>query len=121
MKRIMAGFLMITSLSIALAQYSEPQTVIVNGRHQVQSATTVDAAKKLSKNNLVVLKGKVSKENDPNSYIFSDDTGNVFIDIDVKKLSALNVGPNDLVEVKGKIDSDWGMLEIDVYDIVKVQ
>lgn len=52
--------------------------------------------------------------------MLKDNTGEIAIEIDYDKWGGVNVGFNDLVEIKGEIDKDWHSIELDVDYIQKV-
>ncbi len=121
MKKIMIATLIAMSLSVASAQYTGPKDSITPNNSQNQTAITVKEATALRDDSYVTMRGKVVKQKREDKYIFSDNTGSISIEIDKDKWRGLSIGPDDLVEVRGKIDKEWGTLEVDVDSIVKVQ
>ncbi|MDR2708905.1 MAG: NirD/YgiW/YdeI family stress tolerance protein [Elusimicrobiota bacterium] len=76
-------------------------------------------AKKLKKNTLVSLIGKIDKRIKGDKYLFSDKTGSVNIEIDDRIWNGLSVGADDTVIIYGEIDKDSGKIEIEVDKIEK--
>lgn len=81
------------------------------------SATTVAQAKDLADDSWVVLRGQIVRQVGKKDYIFKDDTGEIQVEIDHKKWRGQSVTPDDLVEISGEIDKDWGSIEIEVKSI----
>lgn len=127
MKKIAIAALMVTSLSIASAQYLGPQGEQnnPNGGYQgpslSQSITTVKEAMSLRDDAYVKMRGKIIKHSHKDKYIFSDGTGDITIEIDKDKWRGLVVNADDLVEIVGEIDKDWNSIEVEVDYITKVQ
>ena len=84
-------------------------------------AVTVVEAQKLSDDAPVVLVGKITKNLGGEKYIFTDSTGDITIEIDNEDWNGLNVGPEDIVEIRGEVDKDFTSFEIDVDTVVKKQ
>ncbi|WP_434778091.1 YgiW/YdeI family stress tolerance OB fold protein [Neisseria sp. Ec49-e6-T10] len=89
------------------------------GSSNVQ-VSTIAQAKNLVDDSYVVLRGKLVQQIDSEKYLLKDNTGEIVVEIDHDKWGGLNVGPNDLVQIKGEIDKDWHSLEVDVDFIQKV-
>ncbi|MDR3048677.1 MAG: YgiW/YdeI family stress tolerance OB fold protein [Elusimicrobiota bacterium] len=84
--------------------------------------TTVAQAKNFRDDTWVVLRGKIDRFLGDEHYVFSDDSGNITIDIDRKLWRGLSVNQNDVVEISGKVDKDFAAkIEIDVKNIRKIQ
>ena len=63
---------------------------------------TVEQAKNMNDDAFVILRGSIN------------------IEIDEDEWNGLNVGPEDVVEIRGEVDKGWSTLEIDVDRISKV-
>lgn len=83
--------------------------------------TTVQNAKTLADDTWISLKGKILQHNGDKRYVFSDATGTITVKIGRKAWQGLNVGPEDVVELYGEVDKDWGDLHIDVKQVRKAQ
>jgi uncharacterized protein (TIGR00156 family) len=83
-------------------------------------AITVAEAKNLRDDSPVILRGKIERFLGDEKYLFSDDTGNITIEIDNKVWGTLSVDQNDLVEVTGEIDRDFRAIEVEIRTIRKI-
>lgn len=88
---------------------------------QVQTVT-VSQAKTLPEHTLVILTGNIVASLGHEKYTFRDSTGDITIDIDrdLWVLLGLSVGVNDSVEIRGDIDIERRIAEIDVRYIRKL-
>jgi uncharacterized protein (TIGR00156 family) len=84
------------------------------------AAITVAEAKNLRDDSPVVLRGKIERFLGDEKYLFSDETGDITIEIDNKIWGTLAVDQNDLVEIAGEIDRDFRGVEVEVRTIKKV-
>lgn len=127
MKKLAIATFMILSVSTASAQYLGPQGEQninqggYSGPSLSQSITTVEEAKTLRDDAYVKMRGKITKHSHKDKYIFSDNTGDITIEIDKDKWRGLTVSEKDLIEIVGEVDKDWNSVEIDVDYITKVQ
>lgn len=67
----------------------------------------------------VGLKGNIVQHLGDDKYMFRDSTGTVRVEIDDDIWQGQNVGPNDVVELFGKVDKELNSVEIDVKRLVK--
>lgn len=81
---------------------------------------TVEQAKGLNDEAMVILRGNIQKQVGEEMYIFSDGTGTINVEIDDDDWMGQNIGPEDLIEIKGEVDKGWTKLEIEVDQINKV-
>jgi uncharacterized protein (TIGR00156 family) len=81
---------------------------------------TVEQAKKLSDDAKVILKGNIVRHLGGKDYLFQDATGTITVEIGASKWNGLTVTPQDLVEISGEVDKDFTSIEIEVYQIKKV-
>lgn len=84
------------------------------------SLITIEQAKGLNDDAMVILRGNIQKKIGDEMYLFTDSTGSINVEIDDDDWMGLNVGPNDVVEIKGEVDKGWTSIEIDVNQIQKV-
>ncbi len=82
---------------------------------------TVSEAQQLPDNSPVVLQGTIVASDGTGTYILTDSTGSVNLEIDADELSSINPGPNDIVIIQGEVDKDGDITEIDVEDISLAQ
>ena len=88
---------------------------------QAQGANTVAGALKAWDDTMVTLKGNIIRQVAHEKYEFKDSTGVIIVEIDDDKWYGLSVGPNDVVEIYGEVDSEiYRKNEIDVKFIKKV-
>ena len=81
---------------------------------------TVEQAKNMGDDTFVILRGNIKQNIGDDLYIFADGTGSINIEIDEDEWNGLNIGPEDIVEIRGEVDKGWSELEIDVEQISKV-
>ena len=88
---------------------------------QAQGANTVAGALKARDDTMVTLKGNIIRQVAHEKYEFKDSTGVMIVEIDDDKWNGLSVGPNDVVEIYGEVDSEiYRKNEVDVKFIKKV-
>lgn len=82
-------------------------------------STTVSAILKNPRDDmLVVLKGKLIRKLKHETYMFSDGTGEIMVDIDDKDFPSQPISANTKVEIMGEVDADRKSgIEIDVKSI----
>jgi uncharacterized protein (TIGR00156 family) len=83
-------------------------------------AITVAEAKNLRDDTPVILQGKIERFLGNEKYLFSDDTGNMVIEIDNKVWGDLSVDENEVVEISGEIDREFRGNEVEVSSIRKI-
>jgi uncharacterized protein (TIGR00156 family) len=81
---------------------------------------TVAEAKNLRDDTPVILQGKIERFLGDEKYLFSDDSGNIILEIDNRVWGSLSVDQNDMVEITGEIDRDFRALEVEVKSIKKL-
>ncbi|GMO21806.1 MAG: YgiW/YdeI family stress tolerance OB fold protein [Termitinemataceae bacterium] len=88
---------------------------------QVQTVTVVQA-RGLADHSMVILTGTIVQSLGREKYTFRDSTGDITIDIDrdLWTLLGISVGTNDRVEIRGKIDIEKRVTEIDVKYLKKL-
>ncbi|GHU60724.1 hypothetical protein AGMMS49975_29800 [Clostridia bacterium] len=86
----------------------------------VPAPVTVETAKTLRDDSLVILRGKIESALGRERYVFSDVSGSITIKIDRILWTGLSVGQNDLVEIVGKIDKERTRVEVDVKILRKI-
>lgn len=67
----------------------------------------------------VTLRGYIIQRLGGDRYLFRDTTGSIQVEIDDDDWRGQIVGPDDLVELSGKVDRDWNSVEIEVKRIAK--
>ncbi|MCT8762564.1 NirD/YgiW/YdeI family stress tolerance protein [Glaesserella parasuis] len=67
----------------------------------------------------VLLEGQIVKQIDKGEFIFKDKTGEIEIDVSKRAWNGLNIGPQDTIQIRGKVDKDWNKVQVDVKQITK--
>ncbi|MDR1221582.1 MAG: NirD/YgiW/YdeI family stress tolerance protein [Tannerella sp.] len=83
-------------------------------------AITVAEAKNLRDDTPVILQGKIERFLGDEKYLFSDDTGNMVIEIDSRVWGNLSVDENEVVEINGDIDKEFSGNKVEVRTIRKI-
>ena len=83
--------------------------------------STVSQAQQLPDNSPVVLQGTIVAADNTGTYILTDSTGSVNLEIDTDDLSHIDPSPNDIVIIQGEVDKNGNLTEIDVEDISLAQ
>ncbi len=81
---------------------------------------TAEQAKALHDDAHVALKGHIVKRLGGDNYLFEDSTGTVNLEISDRRWGSQKIGPEDLVEIYGKVDKDWFEMEIEVKQLNKL-
>lgn len=125
MKKVLLSSVLV--LSLFGAGFQDAKTPANQGNYggftgpQAQGANTVAAALKAWDDTMVTLKGNIIRQIAHEKYEFKDSTGVIIVEIDDDKWYGLSVGPNDVVEIYGEVDSEiYRKNEIDVKFIKKV-
>ena len=84
------------------------------------TVVSVQEAKGMNDDAVVVLQGNIQKKIGDELYLFSDGKETIAIEIDDDDWNGLNVGPDDVVEITGEVDKGWTSIEIDDDQIKKV-
>lgn len=80
---------------------------------------TVKDALNAEDNTPVLLEGQIVSQIDEDEYTFKDASGEtVTVDIDHKAWKGQTINPQDIVKLRGKVDKDWGKVEIEVRDVI---
>ena len=86
------------------------------------AVNTVQGALNAYDDTIVTLTGKITRQVAHEKYEFSDSTGTIIIEIDDDEWYGVQVGPNDIVQIRGEVDSKtFRRNEIDVKFITKVK
>jgi uncharacterized protein (TIGR00156 family) len=81
---------------------------------------TITEAKHLRDDSPVILRGKIERFLGDEKYLFSDETGNITIEIDNRIWGTLSVDQNDTVEITGEIDRGFRGTEVEVRTVKKI-
>ncbi|AUI66890.1 MULTISPECIES: YgiW/YdeI family stress tolerance OB fold protein [Glaesserella] len=80
---------------------------------------TVADALKASDDTPALLEGKIVKQIDKDEFTFQDATGEIQIDVSKHAWQGQTISPQDTIQIRGKVDSEWGKTEIDVKQVTK--
>lgn len=81
---------------------------------------TVEQVKNMRDDARVALQGRIVQSLGGKNYAFADDSGVITVEISDKRWRGQDIGPDDLVEINGKVDKEWSKLEIEVKRIIKL-
>jgi len=81
---------------------------------------TVKQAQDMKDDAWVTMRGNIEKRIGDEDYQFRDATGTMTVEIDHKRWEGQTVGPNDKVELQGKLDKDFNSMELDVKQVRKI-
>ena len=84
------------------------------------SLVTVKQAQELKDDAWVTLRGNIEKRVGDEDYQFRDATGTLRVEIDDKRWDGQTIGPQDKVELQGKLDKDFNSVELDVKRVRKI-
>lgn len=54
------------------------------------------------------------------NYTFRDESGEVEVEVDGDVWRGVEVGPNDLIRIRGEVDHSWNKTEVEVEHLEKV-
>ena len=100
---LMAAFMLVVPVLVRAADYHR--------------AVTVAEARELADDTKVVLEGLIIKDLGGEMYLFRDDTGDIYLEIDDRVWKKRVMDPEQLVKVYGEIDRDDGSVKVDVKKI----
>lgn len=86
---------------------------------ETQAVKTVAAALNANDDTFVILQGSIVKQIDNDEFLFKDATGEVEIDVSKHAWNGQNIGPQDTIEIRGRVDKEFTKTEIDVKQITK--
>ena len=106
------GMLTLMSVSsFAMAAYTGPME---------QNKVSVAQLKDLADDSWATLEGKLVKHLGGENYLFRDESGEVEVEVDEKVWRGTEVGPDDLIRIRGEVDHSWNKTELDVESLEKV-
>lgn len=97
--------------SFAMAAYTGPQE---------QNVITVAQLKDQRDDSWVTLEGKLVKHLGGENYLFRDASGEVEVEVDEDVWRGTEVGPDDLLRIRGEVDHSWNKTEVEVDRLEKV-
>ena len=106
------GMLTLMSVSsFAMAAYTGPME---------QNKVSVAQLKDLADDSWATLEGKLVKHLGGENYLFRDESGEVEVEVDEKVWRGTEVGPDDLIRIRGEVDHSRNKTELDVESLEKV-
>lgn len=108
------------ALTSAVFADSKNSTGGFTGPGTETTVVSIQEAKGMKDDTVVVLQGNIQKKIGDELYLFSDGKDTVAIEIEDDDWNGLNIGPDDVVEITGEVDKGWTSIEIDVDQIKKV-
>lgn len=112
-KMLMASLLTATAIATGSAAFAAsggyvgPQT----------NTVTVGEVMGLNDDTFVILKGNITQNLGDEMYVFTDGTGSINVEIDSDDWNGQNIGPNDVVIIKGDIDKNGNVVQVDVDEV----
>ena len=97
--------------SFAMAAYTGPKE---------QNKVSVAQLKDVADDQWVTLEGKLIKHLGGENYLFRDGSGEVEVEVDEDVWRGTEVGPDDLIRVRGEVDHGWNKTEVEVEHLEKV-
>lgn len=127
MKKVIALIALVGLSSVAVAQGFKDGNNPHHGKPHTQqgfyddknTAKSVKDALNAADNTLVVIEGKIVKQVGKDDFIFQDATGEMEIEVSRKAWNGQTITPQDTVEIRGKVDKDWGKTKVEVKQVIK--
>lgn len=141
MKKLIALSTLLAISSVALAQggFNDPANPSAEkprhemkherkghkeGKHhgffdESKAVKSVSALKAAADNDFVMIEGNIVQQVGKDDFIFKDATGEVEIEVSKHAWQGQTITPNDKVEIRGKVEKEWGKTEVDVKQIIK--
>lgn len=118
MKKVLLALLCLSVATPALAKKKEGGFVFVPQNMVVESVADV---KNKSDDTFVVMQGQIMKSVGDDKYVFTDQTGEILIEIDSEDFNGVTVTEGELIEITGDVDKDMMKApEVDVKSIKKM-
>ena len=107
-KFTLAALMAATAISFSAAAYAANQGGYTGPATNVISVEQIQG---LNDDTYVILQGNITQALGDEMYVFSDGTGTINVEIDDDDWNGLNVGPNDLVVIRGEIDKNGNVVQ----------
>jgi uncharacterized protein (TIGR00156 family) len=85
------------------------------------ATVTISDTRRLRDDSFVTLQGKIERALGDEKYLFSDGTGQIYLEIEQKVWQGLSVGPEDTVIISGELDKGWRTNKVEVQSIRKAE
>ena len=83
--------------------------------------TTIEQAKNMPDESFVIIEGTITSNLGDETYVFTDSTGSINIEIDDEEWNGINPNTNEVIMIQGEIDKDGNIVEIDVEEVMMPQ
>ncbi|MBE6445562.1 MAG: NirD/YgiW/YdeI family stress tolerance protein [Alphaproteobacteria bacterium] len=98
-------------------------TCIANAQNMTQQApqpqkATVAEAQNMPDESIVILEGTITSNLGDETYIFTDSTGNINVEIDDEEWNGISPSAQDIIMIQGEVDKDGNLVEIDVEEVM---
>lgn len=111
-KASVIGLLTLMSISsFTMAAFTGPQE---------QNKVSVAQLKDLADDSWATLEGNLVKHLGGENYMFRDASGEVEVEVDQDVWRGIEVGPDDLIRIRGEVDHSWNKTEVEVESLEKV-
>lgn len=116
MKKLVLLSVLVLASSSVLAAQTEQQKGGFTGPSAV-TVNTVQVALDSKDDTPVRLTGYILSALGDEEYKFSDDSGEIIIEIDKRDWNGIEVTPETQIVIQGEVDSDWSYTTIDVNSV----
>ena len=115
------SLLSLTILSaISLSLNANSQDMPANNA-STPTKTTVEQAKNMPDNSLIVMEGTITSNLGDETYVFTDSTGSINIEIDDEDWNGVPPNTEEIIMIQGEVDKDGNLVEIDVEEVMLPQ
>jgi len=125
MNKIFYGLTLALALCIsgaAIAKHDGTNHKMGNSAYSQNTAPTssssVQAVLTMPDETVVMLKGNIAKKVGEETYVFTDGTGEVMVEIDSDVWNGQNVSPTDMVTIIGEIDQEGNATVVEVDELM---
>lgn len=77
-------------------------------------AITIMEAMSMPDDSTVILEGTITSKLGDETYVFTDSTGNINIEIDDEEWNGISPQTDEVIMIQGEVDKDGNLVEIDV-------
>ena len=67
---------------------------------------------------IVILEGTITSNLGDETYIFTDSTGTINVEIDDEEWNGISPSTQDIIMIQGEVDKDGNLVEIDVEEVM---
>ena len=118
MKKFLLALLCLGLVTPAMAKHGKGGFVFVPENVVIE---TVENVKNKSDDTFVVLQGQIARALGDDKYAFTDQTGEIVVEIDSEDFNGMTVTSGDMLEIYGEVDKEMMKdAEVDVKSIKKL-